>query len=193
MKQAQIRNNTHHRARKVNPSELSIKNISVDIPDVGPQDSLVPVKTPRHTFFRIHPDIEVTACIVRFEDRWYLLSSDIVEAFPKQIKGLSYARLYQGITDAGETFVLPVTEPWRGYPSSWRDSLLDIVDIAADNWVKVASNNERQIYEIEEQKHSRIPPAWLVDEFEDILRLAFAGEFYIHSLDHPILNALLIE
>ncbi len=109
MKAAQVRNSGHRRARIVNQSGLSIKNISIALPDEATQDSEIQVKIPKHTFFKIHPGIEVVACIARFEDRWYLFSSEIVEAFPRQIKGLSHARLYQGITEMGEIFVLPVT------------------------------------------------------------------------------------
>ena len=35
-----------------------------------------------------------------------------------------------GITEAGGSVLLPVTKPWRGIPSSWRDSLLEVVDAA---------------------------------------------------------------
>ncbi len=67
------------------------------------------------------------------------------------------------------------------------------MSISIDNWVKVSSNNEKQHYEIEEKKYSRNPPVWPVDDFESILQLAFAGEFYIDAADHPVLNALFVE
>jgi len=39
----------------------------------------------------------------------------------------------------------------------------------------------------------RKQPDWSVDSFEDILRDAFSGEFYIDKVDHPVLEALFIE
>ena len=48
----------------------------------------------------------------------------------------------------GDTFIFPVTEPWWGYPSSWRDSLLDVVDAATTHWVKMVSDADTQRYAI---------------------------------------------
>ena len=110
------------------------------------------------------------------------------DTYTGRIKYLSYATLFLGITETGETFVLPVTEPWKGYPYSWRDSLLEAVNITRKEWVKIDINTQAKCHEIIDQKPSRTQPNWPPESFEEILQEAFPGEFYVDSDDNLVLD-----
>lgn len=80
----QTPSNRHRLVPRFEPEGFSIEDISAEIPDEEKENSVVQVRTPQ-TFFRIRPETKLIANIARFDNKWYLFKTSIVNAFPNQI------------------------------------------------------------------------------------------------------------
>jgi len=153
------------------------------------QQPKIQVRIPRNEFFTINADLSLSSMIAYFPDdsRWYIFSENIVKAYAGRLRYISEATLYLGMTDSGEYFILPVTETWKGYSKSWKETLMESIAIAEHQWVKIRSNNQSNCYEIID--HHRIQQAidWSKDDLDDLLAEAFSNGAYVNSESHPLL------
>ena len=126
------------------------------------------------------------------QNRWYLFDGSLIRAYGHQLNGIVEALLIRCITSKGETFLLPVTEPWPGYPDSWKDSLLEIAGHASNEWVKITSNNESKRFEVVEaaEFNQLNPVVWPEESLENIVNKAFPGSYFVDSLEHPLMAEL---
>jgi len=150
------------------------------------------VMTPKNTFFKIYPDRQVDVSIAHNNGHWYLFDNNIADFYQGQLKKLSQATLYQGITEAGQSFILPVVKPWPGYTDSWYRSLSDIADSATEKYLKIECDSSINSYAIVEEKRLTNQVQWPQDIFAEILTAAFPDEYYVDQEDHPLLDELYI-
>jgi len=172
------------------PSKITLSQLKVPGPIRKNKKQGITVMTPKHTLMSIHPENRVQATVINHDNQWYLLAGHIASECKGNIKKLATAMLYQGLTSQGGSFILPVTEPWPGYPSSWEESLKDIVEDAKTEWVKLEKDDDLKLYNIYKTQSWTQAPAWPKDDFETLLAKAFPGENYITDIEHPVLEAL---
>jgi hypothetical protein len=139
---------------------------------------------------RVHPDAYINAVVGYIDHQWFLFDGRLIDEYGELISYISNAILFLAIDKSGEEFILPVTEPWSSYPESWRDSLLDIVDVARNNWVIIDKDGYHKKYIMEKSLLSE-QPDWSPESFQSLLNRAFPGELYVNSIEHPIMKGIM--
>jgi len=173
-------------------SRISLTAITHQNTQPETQNKTISVMIPKNTFFKIYPDRQIEVSIAYSNNRWYLFENSIAAYYQGQLKKLSQATLYQGITEEGKNFILPVVKPWPGYTQSWYQSLNDIVKDATDKYLKIESDTSIDSYIVVDEKRLTNKVQWPQDDFEDLLAAAFPDEHYVDHEDHPLLDELYI-
>lgn len=139
-----------------------------------------------NTPFRIDPKGE-RHCHLWSEKnkRWWLIHPDIADCdFGDDIK-IRPATLYRCIRPDGELFLLPVTHPVPGDPTSWFEGWQRIVEVAKKRWVTIHKNPDEYRHDFEEV--SGIPkPVWPDLSIEECMKMALHNS-RIDTADHPSL------
>jgi len=150
------------------------------------------VMIPKNTYFKIYPDRQIDVSVAHNNGHWYLFDNTIADDLQGQLKKLSQATLYQGITETGQSFILPVVKPWPGYTDSWYRSLSHIADQATDKYLKIECDSSINNYAIVEEKRLTNQVQWPQDDFDEIISTAFPDEYYVNHDRHPLLDELYI-
>ena len=152
----------------------------------------VPVRKPnKQDFVRVHPNSEYqiqTMVLELKDDRemfmvaqhlWSELSGELV---PKI--------LCTTINRQGVLTLWPIRLPGEdGKLDEWNSSALKGVVMAQNCWIRVSSNMSLGAYEFFEALGDLPEPEWPDVSFEEIINVAFRGN-YIDSLDHPAIQKL---
>jgi hypothetical protein len=165
--------------------EFLIEDYEVDDPELLPR-----VYIPKEPLIRIHPDIKRVSKpvhVMLIDHEWYLLSRDVMaEKIFK--RGVWKARLYQGVTLEGESFVLPVTCPAGDGYEGWYDSMTKIIPLARNNWLRLRANKEERRWVCRIDREESALPQWPVWSLNELIHRAFAGR--IIKRDHPKAKAM---
>jgi hypothetical protein len=158
--------------------------------------SSVPVRKPKHDFFRVHPDedyrISPLGIYVAKESRddvTYLVTHEMEEAFPAQI---SRAVIFTAINTQGALFLWPVKFSRDGHPNGWLDSAMEAARAAMEAWVRIEADLGAEQYTIRRAIGARKDPKWeTVPPLSDLLERAFPPSRVIDSVEHPVVQKLL--
>lgn len=136
------------------------------------------------TIFSVHPDsnrIMKSVLVVYRNNRWHLVDAQLYRN-GVYIEGLLRADIYDCVDSDGNRFLLISTYPLSGEMTTWRESVLDVVDAARADWVKMKKvGNGYQAQAINSIRHA---PRWSKLPMEDFVLEAF-GENVITSGNLP--------
>lgn len=155
----------------------------------------VPVRRPsKHEFFRVHPDPAYTLdCFVlerseEMSSETYWVAPDMLSAVANLTRPV---RIFTCVNKNGTAFLWPAKLPTASSSGGrrWADSALLIADHAKTSWVKMSGNKDLGAYDLFKAAGDLGEPAFPPAPLSDLLRLAFAGDRLINSIDHPVLKA----
>ena len=154
----------------------------------------IPVKKPsKERWVRVHPDEShrvQTAVIELKDDREiYLVDRELWAELAAEAT-FSPRALFTAMDRQGVLFIWPIRLPGPdGRIDDWSQSAIDAAEMAAERWVRVASNMDAGHYDVFTTEASLPEPEWPDVSFGELLRVAFKDR-YIDSLDHPVLKKL---
>jgi len=173
-------------------TRIKLKHIKCNKLNLGQHGtSAVRVMVPKNTYFKIIPNSHIDAAVVYHNSRWYLFHSELASYYVGKLKKLAKATLYQGMTDTGENFILPVVEPWPGYVDTWYRSLQDIAQKAQNKYIKIESNTNQNCYDIIHSKRI-IGTSNTPSDLESLIDKAFPDPYYVDYDAHLLLDELYI-
>jgi len=173
-------------------TRIKLKHIECNELNLGQRRSSgVRVMTPKNTYFKIIPHSHIDAAVIYHNGHWYLFDLELAGYYVGKLKKISKATLYQGITETGENFILPVVEPWSGYTDSWYISLQDIAQKAQNKYIKIDSNINQNCYEIIHSKRI-IGTTNTPSDLENLIDKAFPEDYYVDYDAHPLIDELYI-
>lgn len=148
----------------------------------------VPMRKPdRHWFIRTHPVHRFEAFVLEDNGDIYVVDPKVAELCPEEVVA---KRLYLAINATKTPFLWPVKLPGPdGQLDSWNQSAGEIADLAKREWVRVMSNRDLGAYVAKSASNLTDEPAWPVETFDEILKIAFKGKV-IASWAHPKLRQL---
>lgn len=104
------------------------------------------------------------------------------------------AVLYTGITRLGDPFLWPVRLPEEEKinPRMQRHfrSVMDAIELAKSEWIRVKWNRALGAYDSLRTERKLPEPKWPEESLAQLINIAFR-DFYITSLNHPVVEALL--
>jgi len=180
---------TQNTIKKIDLKYITSQGFSQD----KKKKSQVRVMIPKNTFFTIHPKNQVKAPVAYHDGHWYLFGYDIADYYYGRLKKLSTATLYQGITEDGQSFIIPVVEPWPGYSGTWHDSLICRVEDARKCYMKIDREDNISCYSMVEKKRLSTNVKWPKQNFEELLALAFPDDYYVVHNGNPVFEDLLMS
>ncbi len=154
--------------------------------------TVIPVRKPgKQEFIRVQPDPEfaLQTALLEFkeEGETYLVDPSLWETLPGE---LIPKVLYTTITRQEVLRLWPIRLPDEsGKLDDWNRSALRAAEIAQKHWVRVTSNRGAGIYETFEATGDLTEPVWPDLTFQEILQIAFRGNF-VEDWDHPALRRL---
>jgi hypothetical protein len=155
--------------------------------------TILPVRGPsKEWFVRACPDTtyHLDTALIELKERGesYLVSPDIRDALEEE-STLCKKRLFLAINRQGTLFFWPVRLPREdGRIDSWSKSAMDAAQRAITAWVRVTPNHNLQGYDLYYAEHVA-DPVWPELSMSKLLSIAFK-DYYIATLDHPILRQL---
>jgi hypothetical protein len=112
------------------------------------------------TVFSVHHDLDRVVSdmfVVYRNNRWHLVDSELY-GNGVYIEGLLRADIYDCVDIDGNRFLLVSTYPLSGDITSWRESVLDVVDVAREHWVKMSKSGNG--YEAQIMDNIHYAPRW---------------------------------
>ena len=176
-------------------ADLSVLRLSQDFAaSCGVKKTLltVPVRKPaKEWFIRTNAELRLETYVLELkEDReTYLVAPAL---WSKLVTESTFGprALFAAINRQNVLFVWPIRLPGPdGKLDDWNRSALEAASMAANRWIRVASNMSLGAYDVFEATADWPEPEWPELPFNEILRTAFKGRV-IESLDHPILKQL---
>ena len=154
----------------------------------------VPVRKPaRREFFRVNPDPDYVLDTVIFErENGFDTETFMVapELRPQLVDELKLVRLHLCVERRGTLFLWPLKLPGDSDAGrSWRESALQVADVAQDHWVRMVGNKTLGAYDLYKAGGDLGQPEWPDKSLNELCRLAF-GKRYIASIDHDALKEL---
>jgi hypothetical protein len=99
--------------------------------------------------------------------------------------------LFTAIARQKDVFLWQVRLPdASGRYNSWSTSALDAANEATKRWVRVVPNLAIGGYDLCVATGDIPDPEWPELSFSELLRIAFGGDKFIRSLDHPVVQKL---
>lgn len=152
----------------------------------------VPVRKPnKQDFVRVHPDSEyqIQTMVLELKDdrETFMVAQHLWSELPSE---LVPKILCTTINRQGVLTLWPIRLPGEdGKLDEWNSSALKGVVMAQNCWIRVSSNMSLGAYEFFEALGDLPEPDWPDVSFEEIINVAFRGN-YIDSLDHPAIQKL---
>lgn len=153
----------------------------------------VPVRKPNKTdFFRVRPGEEwrfqTMILEIKDEGETYVLMPEVWGAIHELLRP---AMLHVGIDRRNNVFLIPIPLPGEdGRRNSWHQSMAEIVEIAADKWVRTAANKGVGGYDVYIAEAKLPEPEWPDLTLDELVEIAFRDKI-ISSTEHPIIRQLL--
>lgn len=154
----------------------------------------VPVRKPtREEFARVQSADEYTldTMILELKDsrECFIIAKALWDELSTETT-VTRRRLHTAISRQGTLFLWPVKLPQPdGRTDRWSESMLEIVEVAKTNWVRVQADMGVGAYTYFTPIAELPPPEWPTMALTELLRLAFRNT-YVDSLDHPVLRRL---
>jgi len=146
----------------------------------------VPVRKPdKQSFVMVHPEHNIQVGLIEIKQRsetYLVLPSLFDDLYKEMIRCI----LFLSITRNNDVFLWPVVFP---SDNMWHKSLLEAVEQAKKQWVRVLTNHSISGYDVLSPLDKLSDPVWPELSFNDVLRKAF-GNRIIDTLDHPIVKEL---
>lgn len=154
----------------------------------------VPVRKPDKSWFvRAHPDPAYrlqTAVIELKEDRETYLVAPTLRSNLAAEATFKAKLLVTAMNRAGTLFLWELNLPRAdGRTDEWTRTALEAVELATQNWVRVAANMALGAYDVYQASGALSEPEWPTLPFRELLRVAFKDRF-VDTLDHPVLRRL---
>lgn len=163
---------------------MANKKIELDLSMFQATSNAIRVCIPKDCF-SIHPDIErqlPNVYLSHTNDKWWLIAADVIEQEGVRIPKLWRANLFEGMTQEGQRFILPITFLLNGGQTSWSESWEAIIAKARHRWIKVKADKEQECFDITQQrKHQASGIDWPDDDFADLIHQAFRGRMITSS------------
>ena len=138
-----------------------------------PMDKIKITASPKVPF-RIHPNPdrkEEDLLVTNYHNKWYLVNEGLLEGF--HIPGLLRACFYEGIDEDHQRFLLISTYPLGQEMTEWRESVLEVVEEAQNQWVWMVRNKKGDGYRVKVADHIDTFPLWVKDDFSSFVARAF--------------------
>lgn len=120
------------------------------------------------TIFTVNPDESrvVKDLFVTYRNgRWHLVDPHFY-LNAAHVNGLFRAELYECMDRDGDDFLLISTYPLTSKVTSWRDSVLEVIDHARGNWVTMKKGMDRYDFQmVNNVKHKPRWPRYSMDSF----------------------------
>ena len=155
-----------------NPKNNSLDRFQYQ-PDESKTDILITC-CPK-TVFSVHPDpnrVVENVLVTYRHNRWHLVDGELYRHYV-HVEGLLRADIYDCVDIDGNRFLLISTYPLSGDMTTWRESVLDVVDSARIDWVKMKKMGNG--YEAEIIADIRYAPRWSKRTMGDFVLEAFGG------------------
>jgi hypothetical protein len=178
---------------KFDPARLRVSQSFGELAGTRKVLTSVPVTKPnKQQWVRVHPEAayrENFALIEVKESRTlYLVEPNLTFELETEV---IYATVYTAMTREGTVFLWPVPLPdASGRPCSWHESAREAASEAVNRWVRVAANMGNGSYDYWVAPGTLSEPTWPEMSYAMLLSIAFKGERYIDSLDHPLVARL---
>lgn len=153
----------------------------------------VPVKKPnKGTFFRIRDGEEwqFAALILEHKEdnESYIVTREIAELVPGMVRAIL---LYLAVDRKGNPQLVPVPLPDEsGRRNIWHESLLQAINLAKENWVRVVANMQAGCNDVMVAQNVPDQPHWPEQSIEQLVEIAFRGKV-ITDVNHPLIQGLL--
>lgn len=134
-------------------------------------------KTP----FRVNPDQSrvVKDLFVTYRNGRWNLVDPLFYLNAAHVNGLFRAELYECMDSEGNDFLLISTYPLTCSVTSWRDSVLDVIDSARGNWVTMKKGvNQYDFQIVSNIKHK---PRWSSCSMDDFVAEAFHENVFYYE------------
>jgi hypothetical protein len=149
-------------------------------------------KPNRQSFVRVNPDpafrLETAVLELKLERETFLIEPRLVPHLPGEVTAKV---LFTAITRQGVVFLWPVRLPNPdGRHDPWSNTALQAAQAAMKNWVRLIPNQGLGAYDLHVATADIPEPEWPQLSFAELLKIAFAGDKLIRSLDHPVIQGL---
>jgi len=143
-------------------------------------------KPTKGRFFRASDDPGHVANVYIWEDKtegtYHLASPEVAATLGSLVRPTS---LYLAVDRANNPFLIPVPLPSdNGTRNPWHQSMLNAIDVAKTDWVRVEADKSAGIYQTFVALGELPDPTWPDMSMDELLRLAFGGRT-IDDTDHP--------
>ena len=142
--------------------------------------------------FRYHPDPAYTTALrlLHWQEHreYYFVAPELQEQLSVDMLSI---RLHTCVNRRHQVFLLPLrVSDRRGRQDHWLVAMNQALAIAREQWIRLVRQPGKSVFQIRPMGFDD-PPKWPQMNMEAIVNLAFLNEFYIDSLDHPAVKALL--
>jgi hypothetical protein len=175
------------------PARLRLSQNFSDTVGVKKMLTTVPVRKPhRQDFVRVHPDpawrLTTAVLDLKEERELYLVDRPMRSELAGEVVPTS---LFTAMNRQGVLFLWPARLPREdGRQDSWSRTMLEAVQRATEQWVRVVANMSLGAYEMFVANADLPDPEWPVDvDFRKLLEIAFRDRF-IRTPDHPLIKRL---
>ena len=180
-------------ADKFDPQRLRISQNFGEVTATQKKLTSVPVNKPnKQQWVRVHPDatyrLDVAIIEMKEGNHMYVVEPSLV---PEVAAEVSFVTLFTAITREGNLFLWPVKLPdSEGRPNSWNESAREAASEAITSWVRVQANMGIGAYEYWVAPGDLAQPKFPDLSFSELLSIAFKGDRFIDTLDHPLIARL---
>lgn len=149
-------------------------------------------KPNRQQWVRVHPDAGYRVNLALIEEKesrtMYVVEPSLVSELAEEV---IYVTLHTAVTREGTVFLWPVRLPDAdGRPNGWYDSAREAAAAAVKGWVRVVANMSVGAYEYWTAAGTLAEPEWPELSYSELLSVAFKGDRFIDTLDHPLVARL---
>ena len=180
-------------ADKFDPQRLRIAQNFGEVTATQKKLTSVPVNKPnKQQWVRVHPDanyrLDVAIIEMKEGNHMFLVEPSLVPELGAEV---SFVTLFTAITREGSPFFWPVKLPdTEGRPSSWNESAREAASEAIVSWVRVQANMGIGAYEYWVAPGDLAQPKFPDLSFSELLAIAFKGDRFIETIDHPVVGRL---
>jgi hypothetical protein len=152
----------------------------------------VPMRRPnKQEYFRVHPDPDWSFATMLLEDKedrqTYVVAKPLWADYDAELR---IVQIFTAVSRQGVIFLLPVPLPGSdGKLNPWHRSLMDAVQLARDQWIRINANMELGGYDCLIPEGDIPDPVWPDIPFAELLKIAFRDR-YITTNDHPVLRKI---
>lgn len=126
--------------------------------------------------FRIRPERESPLVyLTNLKDKggWHLVDEDIVDEV--DLPNLWQAKLYEGVTESGRPFLLPLTLTGNPNSEGWEKSLQTGIAKGKQGWVSRETDKQLKRFKIYLEQGVMHEPDWWDGSFEELAEVAFGN------------------